>query len=141
MCGRMTTSYALHADPNTIYLGSANVEVRKTPNAGNKLTPIFNEQPIQKICSVVICQSNPSVLLVDTSKGNLRNYVSLDKGINKSLDAGKTLKCMGLEKTINIHKVIINPTNPEIVYAGTIGNPYCVHAEKGVFKTTDEGET
>ena len=141
MSGRITTIDALHADPNTIYLGSASGGVWKTTNAGSKWTPVFDEQPIQNIGSIAICQSNPSIVWVGTGEGNPRNSVSLGEGIYKSLDAGKTWKCMGLEKTRNIHRVIIDPTNPNIVYAGAIGNPYGVHAERGVFKTTDGGET
>ena len=124
MSGRITTIDALHTDPNTIYLGAASGGVWKTTNAGNNWTPIFDEQPIQNIGSVAICQSNPSIVWVGTGEGNPRNSVSLGEGIYKSLDAGKTWKCMGLEKTRNIHRVIIDPTNPNIVYAGAIGNPF-----------------
>ncbi len=141
MSGRITTIDALHADPNTIYLGAASGGVWKTTNAGNNWTPVFDEQPIQNIGSVAICQSNPSIVWVGTGEGNPRNSVSLGEGIYKSLDAGKTWKCMGLEKTRNIHRVIIDPTNPNIVYAGAIGNPFSAHKERGVFKTTDGGDT
>jgi photosystem II stability/assembly factor-like uncharacterized protein len=141
MSGRITTIDALHSDPNTIYLGSASGGVWKTENAGNSWKPIFDEQPIQNIGSIAICQSNPSILWVGTGEGNPRNSISLGEGIYKSIDAGKTWKCMGLEKTRNIHRVIIDPTNSNIVYAAAIGNPYGIHPERGVFKTTDGGDT
>ncbi|MCY7292094.1 MAG: hypothetical protein LH615_07920, partial [Ferruginibacter sp.] len=141
MSGRITTIDALHNNPNTIYLGAASGGVWKTENAGNNWVPVFDEQPIQNIGSIAVCQSNPSIVWVGTGEGNPRNSVSLGEGIYKSLDAGKTWKCMGLEKTRNIHRVIIDPTNPNVVYAGAIGNPYGIHNERGVFKTTDGGET
>lgn len=141
MSGRITTIDALHKDPNTIYLGAASGGVWKTENAGNSWTPIFDEQPIQNIGSIAICQSNPSIVWVGTGEGNPRNSINIGEGIYKSMDAGKTWKCMGLEKTRNIHRVIIDPTNPNVVYAGAIGNPYGIHSERGVFKTTDGGET
>jgi photosystem II stability/assembly factor-like uncharacterized protein len=141
MSGRITTIDALHKDPNTIYLGAASGGVWKTENAGNNWTPIFDEQPIQNIGSLAVCQSNPSIVWVGTGEGNPRNSISIGEGIYKSIDAGKTWKCMGLEKTRNIHRVIIDPTNPNVVYAAAIGNPYGVHPERGVFKTTDGGET
>jgi photosystem II stability/assembly factor-like uncharacterized protein len=141
MSGRITTIDALHSDPNTIYLGAASGGVWKTENAGNNWTPVFDEQPLQNIGSIAICQSNPSIVWVGTGEGNPRNSVSIGEGIYKSIDAGKTWKCMGLEKTRNIHRVIIDPTNPNVVYAGAIGNPYGIHSERGVFKTTDAGET
>jgi photosystem II stability/assembly factor-like uncharacterized protein len=141
MSGRITTIDALHSDPNTIYLGAASGGVWKTENAGNNWTPVFDEQPIQNIGSIAICQSNPSIVWVGTGEGNPRNSVSIGEGIYKSIDAGKTWKCMGLEKTRNIHRIIIDPTNPSVVYAAAIGNPYGIHSERGVFKTTDAGET
>ena len=70
MSGRITTIDALHADPNTIYLGAASGGVWKTTNAGNSWTPIFDEQPIQNIGSIAICQSNPSIVWVGTGEGN-----------------------------------------------------------------------
>ncbi len=141
MSGRITTIDALQKEPNTIYIGAASGGVWKTENAGNNWVPIFDEQPIQNIGSIAICQSNPSIVWVGTGEGNPRNSVSLGEGIYKSLDAGKTWKCMGLEKTRNIHRVIIDPTKPNVVYAGAIGNPYGIHNERGVYKTTDGGET
>jgi photosystem II stability/assembly factor-like uncharacterized protein len=141
MSGRITTIDALWDNPNTMYLGAASGGVWKTENAGNDWKPIFDEQPIQNIGSIAIQQSNPSVLWVGTGEGNPRNSVNIGEGIYKSLDAGKTWKCMGLEATRNIHRIIIDPTNPNIVYAGAIGNPYGVHSQRGVFKTTDGGET
>ena len=141
MSGRITSIDALHNDRNTIYLGAASGGVWKTENAGNNWTPIFDEQPIQNIGSIAVCQSNPSIVWVGTGEGNPRNSISIGEGIYKSIDAGKTWKCMGLEKTRNIHRVIIDPTNPNVVYAAAIGNPYGIHPERGVFKTIDGGET
>jgi photosystem II stability/assembly factor-like uncharacterized protein len=141
MSGRITTIDALHSDRNTVYIGAASGGVWKTENLGNSWTPVFDEQPIQNIGSVAVCQSNPSIVWVGTGEGNPRNSISLGEGIYKSIDAGKTWKCMGLEKTRNIHRIIIDPINPNVVYAGAIGNPYGIHPERGVFKTTDGGDT
>jgi hypothetical protein len=77
---------------------------------------------------------------VGTGEGNPRNSVSLGEGIYKSMDGGNTWKCMGLKKTRNIHRIIIDPNNPDIVYAGAIGNPYAEHADRGLYKSTDGGE-
>lgn len=141
MSGRITTIDAVVADPNTIYIGAASGGVWKTLNAGASWTPVFEDQPILNIGSIAIQQSNPSTVWVGTGEGNPRNSVSLGEGIYKTIDAGKTWKRMGLEKTRNIHRIIVDPTNPNTVYAGAIGNPYAEHPERGVFKTTDGGET
>ena len=124
MSGRVTTIDVEVANPNNIWIGAASGGVWKTNNSGVSWTPVFDEQPILNIGAVAIQQSNPSVVWVGTGEGNPRNSVSIGEGIYKTLDAGKTWKKMGLEQTRNIHRVIIDPTNPNTVYAGAIGNPY-----------------
>jgi photosystem II stability/assembly factor-like uncharacterized protein len=141
MSGRITSIDAVVANPNIIYVGAASGGVWKTENSGQTWTPIFDEQPLQNIGSLAIQQSNPNIVWVGTGEGNPRNSLNLGAGIFKSMDAGKTWKRMGLEKTICIHRVVIDPTNPNTVYAAAIGNPYAEHPERGVFKTTDGGET
>ena len=141
MSGRITTIDVEVENPNNIWLGAASGGVWKTANAGVSWTPVFDEQPILNIGALAIQQSNPSVVWVGTGEGNPRNSISLGEGIYKTLDAGRTWKRMGLEQTRNIHRVIIDPSNPNTVYAGAIGNPYGQNKSKGVFKTTDGGET
>lgn len=141
MSGRITAIDAVVDNPNTIYLGAASGGVWRTDNAGGSWTPLFDDQPILNIGSVAIQQSNPAVVWVGTGEGNPRNSLNLGEGIYKTQDGGKTWKRMGLEKTRNIHRLLIDPTNPNVVYAGAIGNPYAEHSERGVFKTTDGGET
>jgi photosystem II stability/assembly factor-like uncharacterized protein len=141
MSGRITAIDAVVANPDIIYAGSASGGVWKTENGGTSWTSIFDENPILNIGAIAIQQSNPSVIWVGTGEGNPRNSVNLGAGIYKSLDGGKTWKLMGLEKTKNIHRVIIDPTNPNVVYVGAIGNPFADHPERGVFKTTDGCQT
>ena len=141
MSGRVTSIDAVWTNPEQIYLGTASGGVWKTLNGGASWSPVFDEQPIQNIGAVAITQSNPSIVWAGTGEGNPRNSVSLGEGIYKSLDGGKTWKCMGLQKTRNIHRIIIDPSNPDVIYAGVMGNPFKEHAERGVYKTTDGGET
>jgi photosystem II stability/assembly factor-like uncharacterized protein len=141
MSGRITAIDALASDPNVIILGSASGGVWKTVNGGGAWTPVFDDQPLLNIGSVAIQQDNPNILWVGTGEGNPRNSINLGEGMFKSIDGGRSWKRVGLEKTRNIHRILINPNNPDIVYAGVIGNPYAEHPERGVFKTTDGGAT
>ncbi len=141
MSGRITTVDALISDPNHIILGSASGGVWKTTNGGAAWTPIFDDQPLLNIGSVAIQQNNPNVIWVGTGEGNPRNSINLGEGIFKSIDGGRSWKRLGLEKTRNIHRILIDPTNPDVVYAGVIGNPFANHPERGVFKTRDGGST
>lgn len=141
MSGRITAIDAVVANPNIIYVGAASGGVWKTENSGHTWTPVFDDQPLQNIGSIAIQQSNPNIVWVGTGEGNPRNSLNLGAGIFKSMDAGKTWKRMGLEKTICLHRVLIDPVNPNTVYAAAIGNPYAEHNDRGVFKSTDGGET
>ena len=141
MSGRITSLDVVVDNPNIIYLGSASGGVWKTENSGNSWTSVFDDQPTQNIGSVAIQQSNPNIVWVGTGEGNPRNSLNLGEGIFKSMDAGKTWKLMGLEKTRNIHRILIDPVNPNTIYAAAIGNPFAPHPERGVFKSTDGGET
>ncbi|WP_036385623.1 hypothetical protein [Muricauda sp. MAR_2010_75] len=141
MSGRVTTIDVLHSNPDVMYVGTASGGLWKSSSGGIKWEPVFDDQVTASIGAVAIQQSNPSVIWVGTGEGNPRNSLNGGYGVYKSLDGGKTWKSMGLEKTRHIHRVIIDPTNPDIVYVGAIGSPWGEHPERGVFKTTDGGKT
>jgi photosystem II stability/assembly factor-like uncharacterized protein len=141
MSGRVTAVDVVVNSPDTWIIGAASGGVWKTTNAGASWQSLFDDQPTLNIGSIAIQQSNPNIVWVGTGEGNPRNSLNIGEGIYKSMDGGKTWRRMGLEKTRNIHRIIIDPTNPNIVYAGVIGNPYAEHPERGVYKTTDGGET
>ena len=141
MSGRVTSIDVVHNNPNIIYAGTASGGLWKSSNGGITWDPIFDDQETASVGAVAIQQSNPSVIWVGTGEGNPRNSLNGGEGIYKSLDAGKSWTRMGLEKTRNIHRVVIDPTNPDVVYAAAIGSPWGIHPERGVFKTTDGGKS
>ena len=141
MSGRVTAIDVVTTNPEIIYAGTASGGLWKSESGGIDWTPIFDDQPIASIGAVAIQQSNPDVIWAGTGEGNPRNSLTGGYGLYKSLDAGKTWKLMGLEKTRNIHRIIIDKDNPNTVYIGAIGSPWGDHPERGVFKTTDGGKT
>lgn len=141
MSGRVTAIDAVHSNPDIMYVGTASGGLWKSTSGGIKWEPIFDKEVTSSIGSVAIQQSNPSVIWVGTGEGNPRNSLNGGYGIYRSLNGGKTWQLKGLEKTRHIHRIIIDPTNPNIVYAAAIGSPWGEHPERGVFKTTDGGET
>ena len=141
MSGRVTSIDVVESNPEIIYAGTASGGIWKSTSGGIKWKPIFEKELTASIGAIAIQQSNPSVIWAGTGEGNPRNSLNGGFGIYKSLDAGKTWKSMGLEKTRHIHRVIINPTNPDVVYAGAIGSPWGEHKERGVYKTMDGGKT
>ena len=141
MSGRVTAIDVVHSNPDIMYVGTASGGLWKSTSGGIKWQPIFDKELTASIGAVEIQQSNPSVIWVGTGEGNPRNSLNGGYGVYKSLDGGKTWLAMGLEKTRHIHRIIVDPTNPDVVYVGAIGSPWGEHPERGVFKTTDGGKT
>ncbi len=140
MSGRVTAIDVVQSNPDIMYVGTASGGLWKSTSGGIKWKPVFEKELTSSIGAISIQQSNPSVIWAGTGEGNPRNSLNGGFGIYKSLDAGKTWKAMGLEKTRHIHRVIIDPTNPDIVYVGAIGSPWGEHPERGVYKTIDGGK-
>ncbi|CAM1374193.1 WD40/YVTN/BNR-like repeat-containing protein [Tenacibaculum xiamenense] len=141
MSGRVTAIDVVLKNPDIIYAGTASGGVWKSTSGGTKWEPIFEKQVTASVGALAIQQSNPSVIWVGTGEGNPRNSLNGGYGIFKSLDAGKTWKSMGLEKTRHIHRIVIDPTNPNVVYVAAIGSPWGEHKERGIYKTIDGGKT
>ena len=141
MSGRVTAIDVVLDNPDIMYVGTASGGLWKSTSGGIKWEPVFDYELTASIGAVAIQQSNPSVIWVGTGEGNPRNSLNGGYGIYKSLDGGKSWKSMGLEKTRHIHRVVIDPTNPDVVYVGAIGSPWGEHSERGVYKTTDGGKS
>lgn len=141
MSGRVTAIEAVHANPNIIYAGTASGGLWKSTSGGTDWAPIFDEQNVASIGSIAIYQRNPNVIYVGTGEGNPRNSQTSGNGVFKSLDGGKTWTFIGLENTRTIHRIIVHPENADVVYAGVQGAPWGENPERGVYKTTDGGET
>jgi photosystem II stability/assembly factor-like uncharacterized protein len=141
MGGRVDDFAVVESDPRIIYVGSAAGGVFKTVNAGASWTPIFDDQPNSTIGDIALAPSDPSIVWVGTGEPNNRQSSSWGNGIYKSMDAGKTWTHMGLKDTQSIGRVVIHPTNPNIVYVAAQGHLWGPNKERGVFKTTDGGAT
>ncbi|MDA9819846.1 hypothetical protein N9C06_02900 [Salibacteraceae bacterium] len=141
MSGRVTSIDVVRNQPEVIYIGTASGGVWKSTSGGISWTPIFDDQPIQNIGSIAIHQENPSIVWAGTGEGNPRNSQSSGAGIYKSVDAGKTWKLMGLEKTKTIHRIVLHPKDPNTIYVAATGSAWGPNSERGVFRSRDGGST
>lgn len=141
MSGRITAIDVVHSQPDVMVVGTASGGVWKSTSGGIQWEPIFDSELTASVGAIAIQQSNPSVIWVGTGEGNPRNSLNGGFGIYKSIDGGKSWKSMGLEETRHIHRVIIDPTDPNTVYVGAIGSPWGEHSQRGVYKTSDGGKT
>ncbi|HEV2063748.1 MAG TPA: sialidase [Thermoanaerobaculia bacterium] len=138
---RVSAVAGVPGDPNTYYAGAASGGVWKSTDAGIHWRPVFDGQPAQSIGSIAIAPSDSNVIWVGTGETFIRSNVSLGNGIYKSTDAGKTWTHMGLEKTGRIGRVIVDPRNPDVVFAAALGTCYGPQQERGVYRTVDGGKT
>src|SRR5262249_19774116 len=113
----------------------------KTTDGGDNWTSLFDAQTTLCMGDIAIAPSNPNIVWVGSGEPNPRNSVSWGDGIYKSTDAGKTWKNMGLKLTRHIGRVVIHPTNPDIVYVAALGDFWAPNKERGIYKTTDGGNT
>ncbi len=140
MSGRITAIDVIEDNPDVIFAGAASGGIWKSESGGVDWEPIFDEQGAHSIGDISIYQKNPSIIWVGTGEGNPRNSANMGAGVYKSIDGGRTWDYMGLEETRTIHRVIVHPNNPDVVYVGAQGNPWGDSEERGVYKTTDGGK-
>jgi photosystem II stability/assembly factor-like uncharacterized protein len=141
MGGRICDIAVVEKRPAVIYLAAATGGIWKTTNHGSTWEPVFDSQPHISTGAVAVSQSNPDIVWVGTGEANARNSVSWGDGVYKSTDGGKTWKHMGLADTQHIGRVVIHPTNPDIVYVAALGHLWGPNKERGLYKTSDGGNT
>lgn len=140
MSGRITAIDVNPMDKDIMFAGAASGGVWRSKNGGIDWKPVFEKENTAAIGALAISDHNPNIIWVGTGEGNPRNSANYGGGIYRSLDGGDTWELMGLEKTRAIHRVIIHPDNPDIVYVGAFGSMWGPNPERGVYKTVDGGE-
>ena len=141
MSGRVTAIDVESRNDAVFYIGTASGGLWKTENGGVNFKPLFDKEEVSSIGALDIDPSNEDVVWAGTGEGNPRNSLNGGYGIYKSLDGGRNWTLMGLENTRHIHRIIVHPSNPDVVYVGAIGSPWGPHPERGVYKTSDGGRS
>ncbi len=141
MSGRISSIDVDPFNDQKIYAGSSAGGLWLSENGGQSWTCIFNNEKVASIGVVKIDPSNSSIIWVGTGEGNPRNSQTSGYGIYKSVDGGRNWQLMGLEKTRNIHRILVDPRNSNVVYVGAIGVAWGEGEDRGVYKSTDGGKT
>src|SRR5438067_8864301 len=140
--GRVTTVTGVPSQPKTFYMGVASGGLFRTTDAGTTWVPITDGRvPLGSTGCVAVAESNPNVIYLGTGSDDVRSNVSTGRGMYKSTDGGQTWKFSGLYNAGQIGSVRIDPTNPNIVWVSAQGDAFRSNADRGVFKTTDVGQT
>jgi photosystem II stability/assembly factor-like uncharacterized protein len=124
-----------------IYTASASGGVWKSKNAGTTWEPIFDSQGSSSIGDIEIAATNPEIIWVGTGEANNQRSSSWGDGVYKSENGGRTWQHMGLRTSQHIGRIVIHPTNPNIVYVASVGPLWASGGERGLYKTVDGGKS
>src|SRR5580704_3980123 len=139
--GRAIAATGVPGDPNIFYFGAVGGSIWKTTNAGLTWSPIFDDQHVASIGAIEVAPSDRSILYAGTGEADIRSDLSQGDGVYKSTDAGKTWRNIGLRDSHQIGRILIHPSNPDIVYVAALGHAYGPNTERGVYRSTDGGRT
>jgi photosystem II stability/assembly factor-like uncharacterized protein len=138
---RVSAVAGVPGDPLTYYAGAASGGIWKTSDGGVTWQPVFDNQPVSSIGTLAVAPSDPGIVWAGTGEPHIRSHISIGWGVFKSTDGGRTWVRKGLENTGRISRIVIHPTNPNLVYVASQGHGYGPQRERGIFRTSDGGDT
>jgi photosystem II stability/assembly factor-like uncharacterized protein len=141
MSGRISDLAVYERNPSIFYVGTAHGGVWKTVNNGTTFDALFQDEDLISIGDVTVSQMNPDLVWVGTGESNNRQSTSWGTGVYKSTDGGQTWTNMGLKTSYHINRIIIHPTNNDVVLVAATGALFGPGGERGIYKTTDGGRT
>jgi photosystem II stability/assembly factor-like uncharacterized protein len=137
--GRVLAVTGIPGNGRVFYFGSVDGGAWKSEDAGRTWQPIFDHEPVGSIGTIAVAPSDSKVLYVGTGEADMRSDIAQGDGMYKSTDGGRHWQRIGLTQTRQIARVMVNPTNPDIVFAAALGHPYGPNPERGVFRSLDGG--
>ena len=139
--GRTRAVAGVPSQPNVFYIAQVNGGVWKTDDYGRTWTPIFDDQPTGSVGSIAVAPSDPNVIYAGSGEGLQRPDLSVGDGLYKSVDAGKTWTHLGLRDGQQIPQIAVDPRDANRILVAVAGHPYGPNAERGIFRSTDGGQT
>jgi photosystem II stability/assembly factor-like uncharacterized protein len=141
MAGRITDVEGIPGPSKTFFFAAASGGIWKTTNGGVTFRPVFDHERVISMGDLAIAPSDTTIVWAGTGEEDSRNSISPGGGIYKSTDGGLTWTLMGLVKTETIGRIVIHPTNPDVVYVAALGRIWGANPERGLYQTTDGGKT
>ena len=140
--GRTRAATGVPNEPNVFYMAQVNGGVWKSEDYGRTWNPIFDHESTQSIGAIAVAQSDPNIVYVTSGEGLHRPDLSVGNGIYKSTDAGKSWTHLpGLHDGQQIPAIVVDPRDPNKVIAAVLGHPYGPSEERGIYRSTDGGQT
>ncbi|HZR06002.1 MAG TPA: hypothetical protein VFA61_09255, partial [Candidatus Udaeobacter sp.] len=141
MGGRVSDIAIDPRNPFIFYVGLAHGGIFKTNDNGVSFEPIFDKEPMLSIGAVAVAPSDSDVVWTGTGEANDRNSSDWGNGVYRSTDGGGTWQNVGLKNSRTIARIVVDPKRPDVAYVAAMGNLWANGGERGLFKTTDAGET
>jgi photosystem II stability/assembly factor-like uncharacterized protein len=141
MGGRISGIEGVAGNPRIVYAATGSGGLFKTLNGGTTWQAIFERPGTISIGDIAIDPKNPDHLWVGTGEANLRNSVSFGSGVYYSPDGGKTWERRGLDATMTISRIALDPRDPSRVIVAAVGHPFGPNADRGIFISGDAGHT
>ena len=139
--GRALAATGIPGNASTFFFGAVDGGVWKTANAGHTWQQISDGQVSPSIGALAIAASNENILYVGTGEADMRSDITYGDGVYKSTDGGSHWTHLGLDSTRHIGKILIDPNDPDLVLVAAVGHAYGSNKERGVYRTTDGGQT
>jgi photosystem II stability/assembly factor-like uncharacterized protein len=139
--GRTVAADGIPAQPNVFFMAATDGGVWKTNDFGHTWNPIFDGQPTGSIGAIAVAPSDPNIIYVGSGEGLQRPDLSVGDGIYKSKDGGKSWEHLGLRDGQQIARILVDPKDPNRLFAAVLGHPYGPNEERGVFLSTDGAQT
>ncbi|MCP2671663.1 glycosyl hydrolase [Maricaulaceae bacterium EIL42A08] len=141
MSGRLSDIEIMQDDPSTWIVGVGSGGVWRTDNAGTTWTPIFDDTGMYSIGTVTIDPSNPHHIWVGTGENHGGRHLGYGDGVYRSRDGGQNWEHVGLENSEHISEIIIHPEDPNTIWVASQGPLWSSGGERGLYKSTDGGES
>ena len=141
MSGRIADIVIHPDDPSTWYVGVGSGGIWKTENGGTTWTTIFDNEDAYSIGSITLDPNDPDVVWVGTGENVSGRHVAYGAGVYRSRDGGKTWDNMGLGDSEHIGMIRIDPRDSNVIYVAAQGPLWSAGGERGLYKSTDGGET
>ncbi len=141
MSGRVVDLEVNPQDPTEFYVAYASGGLWKTVNNGVTFEPLFDNEAVMTIGDIAVDWSHDETIWVGTGENNSSRSSYAGTGIYKSTDKGKTWQHVGLAETHHTGRIVLHPADPNTAWVAAIGHLYSANEERGVFKTTDGGQT
>jgi photosystem II stability/assembly factor-like uncharacterized protein len=139
--GRISDIVIDHQDENIIWAATASGGVYKSVDGGVSWTAVFDDQPVLTIGAIDVEHTNSNIAYVGTGEASASSFSFYGNGIYRTMDGGLTWEHIGLENSSYISRVRTDPNNPGTLYVCATGKLYSADENKGVYKSTDYGET